>query len=415
MSVLLTNLSTNLLPLISSPAFLAPPAPSVQAPSPNPTQLHALAYATFAGELIETFNDMGLGLDSDMRGDGLKAVREDLVSMVKRVVNPLAQGIKNELCPVIEALEQPPALCNGSQAAPVKGTKPVAPPHASITTLQAILPVHIKALARYATTPTAQSLVASVVICLVWRGLVAIAHRTPQTTPPSSPKLSPSGLKKSRTLSSTTPPTTPPAGRFTLKLPPSRPPSPPGMYGVIKPSTPAGDARALHDLLCALPRPSPERETTRLAREAVDEAFDALSALVSLLDAIHNHALTGLDAEAAEDELERLAANLPTLIALPVLLRAFVLPEAAEVAGLRTVASMLGMQEDEYRSGCLFGFGRAEEYATVVGNRVLDVLRGPEATIDVTHPVTIAVLEWLESRVDEEGQQDYAKEGATAH
>lgn len=399
MSVLLTNLSTNLLPLISAPAFLAPAAPSVSAPSPNPTQLHALAYATFAGELIEAFNDMGLGLDSDMRGDGLKAVREDLASMVKRVVGPLAQGIKNELCPLLEALESPAAAPASAPASGAKGPKLPAPAHPSIGALQAVLPVHAKALGRYAATPTAQALVASVVICLVWRALVAIAHRAPPApSPPPTPKLSP--LKKPRTLSSTTPPTTPPASRFTLKLPPSRPPSPPGASSVHRPSTPAGDARLLFDLLNALPRPTPERETARLAREAVDEAFAALLGLASLLVLVHSGALLAhSDAEAAEAELEQAAADVPTLLALPVLLRALGGPGCS-----RSVPGMLGMEPEAYRVGCLAGFGRAEEYAAPVGARVLDVLRGDEE--GGRGPGEEAVLEWLEGRVEEEAQQE---------
>lgn len=105
MSVLRTNIATNMLPLISSPAFLSPPVPSVQAPNPNPTQLHALAYATFAGELADAFNEMGLGAELDTRDNNLRAVKDDLTSMVGRVVGPLISALKTELCPIIEALE----------------------------------------------------------------------------------------------------------------------------------------------------------------------------------------------------------------------------------------------------------------------------------------------------------------------
>src|ERR1700761_4976547 len=89
LSVLLSNLSAHLLPIISSPLFLSPPAPTLLAPSPNPTQLHALAISAFAGEVLEVFDDFSLGLDGDVRGDGLKVIREGLVSFINRVVNPL--------------------------------------------------------------------------------------------------------------------------------------------------------------------------------------------------------------------------------------------------------------------------------------------------------------------------------------
>ena len=39
-----------------------------QMPNPNPTQLHALALAGIAGELLETFDDLRLGLEVDVRG-----------------------------------------------------------------------------------------------------------------------------------------------------------------------------------------------------------------------------------------------------------------------------------------------------------------------------------------------------------
>jgi hypothetical protein len=81
LSALLTNLSNNLLRLLSSPEFLNPLASTIQAPDPNPTQAHALSYATLAGELLEVFDELGLGLDSDLRGDGLKSTREGLMSV----------------------------------------------------------------------------------------------------------------------------------------------------------------------------------------------------------------------------------------------------------------------------------------------------------------------------------------------
>ncbi|CCM01934.1 uncharacterized protein FIBRA_04007 [Fibroporia radiculosa] len=108
LSVLLSNLSSDLLPLLSSETFHANISPTPQNPLPNATQLHALGLASLAGELLETFDGLGLGLETDMRGDGLKNIREGLVSVVKRVVDPIMNAMKKELLPVLEALETVP-------------------------------------------------------------------------------------------------------------------------------------------------------------------------------------------------------------------------------------------------------------------------------------------------------------------
>ncbi|KAF8134582.1 hypothetical protein EV363DRAFT_899878 [Boletus edulis] len=107
LSVLLSNLSALLLPLLSSPAFLQPPVPTVQMPNPNATQLHALGIADFAGELLSTFDDTALGIETDSRGDGLQPIRAGLVSLIGRVVTPLITGIKEALIPLLDALEIP--------------------------------------------------------------------------------------------------------------------------------------------------------------------------------------------------------------------------------------------------------------------------------------------------------------------
>ena len=68
-------------------------------------------------------------------------------------------------------------------------------------------------------------------------------------------------------------------------------------------------------------------------------------------------------------ELGTLTADLPTLIALPILLNAYVF--TSEKGGPRSIPSILGLPEERYR---LTGFVRAEECTAVVGQRVLDVL-----------------------------------------
>lgn len=390
LSVLVNNLSAHLLPLLTSSAFYSPPAPTVQSPHPNTTQVHALAIATFAGELLEVFDDLGLGLDGDVRGDGLKLIREGLVSLVNRVIGPLVTGIRNELMPLIEALETPNVNHGAKSVATAKSSVVY---HPAIVTLQSVMPIYAKVLARYTTSTASQTTLTTFLISLTWRALVALSHRPfLPASPPPSPKLSLMTMKK-RGSPTTTPNNTPPAGRFTIKLPPSRPPSPP-----VPPVLPtaADDARALYDMFCMFPRPSATKQSTRLAREAVDEAFNGLKALPALIDAVHAlsprklHFQSGPDTGLTHD-LGVLTTELPTLISLPVLLN------ASEGAATTSVASMLGLSEDEYRKGCLSGFGRAEECATAVAQRMLDSL------CTGSHDGAV-VCKWLELEIVETGR-----------
>ncbi|KAJ7502818.1 hypothetical protein B0H11DRAFT_604856 [Mycena galericulata] len=381
LSVLLSNLSAHLLPIISSPFFLSPAAPSLQTPSPNPTQLHALAISAFAGEVLEVFDELALGLDGDARGDGLKVIREGLVSLVTRVVNPLVAGIKAEMMPLLEALEAPNS-CNTTKLA--SGGKNTPVPHQSITVLTSVIPVYARALSRYTASRYAQPALTPFLISVVWRGLVALANRqySPPSQPPSPRLLPVIPVKNRRGSASITPPLTPPSARFSIKLPPSRPPSPPSAQ---VPATTAADARALYDLLATLPRPVADTESTRLANEAIEEAFDGLKALAPLLEAVQTVPSNSAQS-ATQDELEALTEELPTLLALSVLLNAY-----GNKSG-RSVSEMLGLSEEEYRKGCLSGFGRAEECAAAVGQRILNVFRQGE----VVPPV---VREWLEAEM----------------
>lgn len=352
LSVLLTNLSAHLLPLLSSSLFHSS-APTIQNPNPNPTQVHALAIATFAQELLETFDELGLGLDADIRGDGLKSLREGLVSIINRVVGPLVTGIRAELIPVIEALEIP----NNSPPRTVTGSKATTIYHPSIVTLQAVMPIYARALAKYTACPASHTILATFLVAAVWKGSVALSHRPFLSTPSSI---------VSYNDHPPTPPVTPPPGRFTLKLPPSRPPSP-SIPAV--PASASTDAHALFDLLNMLPRPSEARESTRLAWEAVAEALEALDALSALLDSIHNKSSYGRTADDMASEIDSLTEDIPLLIALPVLLHAYGGSDSA------SVASLLGLSESEYRKGCLSGIGRAEECAPVIAHRVMHALK----------------------------------------
>jgi hypothetical protein len=388
LSALLTNLSNNLLRLLSSPEFLNPPAPTILAPDPNPTQAHALSYATLAGELLEVFDELGLGVDSDLRGDGLKPTREGLMSVTTRVIHPLVAGIKSELTSLVEALESPAPISAPKTPA---SSKTVVTQHPSVMTLQAVVQIYARAFMRYFSTTPTQAHLASLEISIVWRALVALAHRTPsQLIPPSSPNLALINAKKCRAVGGT-PPTTPPSTRFILKLPPSRPPSPPTLQPVMPPIV--NDARAVCDLLSSLPRPADDRERTRLAREAVSDACGGLKALLRLMESVQTS--TTHCAEDLAREFGTLTADLPTLIALPILLNAYVF--TSEKGGPRSIPSILGLPEERYRQECLTGFGRAEECTAAVGQRVLDVLSNqPGLTSD---PVAEAVVRWLKTEI----------------
>lgn len=383
LSVLLSNLSSQLLPLISSPAFLSPPAPTLQVPHSNATQLHALGIATFAGELLETFDEFSLGNDHiEMRGDGLKQIREGLVSLVHRVVNPLTVAIKQELLTLVEALEIP----GSAKPLPSNG-KAIGIPllHPSVISLQSIIPIYARALTRYASTPTSQTILASLLISVIWRAMVALSHR-PYTLPvlPLSGALA-TATKRLKSSPSSTPPATPPASRFTIKLPspssrpPSRPPSPPNSAA----SSVATDARVLYELFNQLPRPSLEKASTRLAREAVEEAFHGLEALPSFFDLVPTLPNRVTSDETVLQQLESVTAELPTLIALPVLL---------QISGLSSVSSFVGLSEDEYRNGCLAGFGRADECAAVVGHRVRD-------NLGIDTQLGFIIAKWLDGEI----------------
>lgn len=375
LSVLLTNLSAHLLPLISSTSFLSPSAPTLQAPNPNPTQLHALAIADFSGELLEAFDALDLGHDADQRGDGLRLIREGLVSLVNRVVGPLVSGIRNELMPLMDALEVPNPHIG---LRPAANTKPSGY-HPSIITLQAVMPIYARALKRYTTTSSCQTTLATLIISVIWRGLVALSHRPFMApSPPPSPGLYPSTPKKSP---GPTPPLTP--SRFAIKLPPSRPPSPPSL---AMPASVAADAQALYDLLKMLPCPPADKKSTRLAREVVDDALQGLRALPPLLEAVLSHSSvkeSEHDVDAWAQKLHILSADLPLLIALPVILQG-----SAQYGPVSSVAQLLGFSEDEYRKECLHGFGRAEESSTPIALQLLDVIY-----VDNANPIVSQYLE----------------------
>lgn len=366
LTVLLTNLSNLLLPLLAAQAFLAVPTVSNQWLFPNPVQAHALAVAKFCEELLQVFDQMGLALNVESRGDGLKPIRDGLISLIKRVINPLIGAIRGELIPLMEALEIPNAT------PPVKpvpaSNKPQVAFHPSIVALQTLMPSYGKVLTACTTSSSSQASLASLLISILWKALLALSHRNDtMLSPPTTLELPPA--KKYQV---STPPITPPPGRFSIKLPPSRPPSPPA---VLIHATPAQDCKALYDLLFGLPRPSDGQ-----AREAVDEAFEGLRTLPDLLQAMKARPEN-------VQQLNKLTADIPFLIALPVILHAFSSP------GTSSVATILGISEEDYRKGCLSGFSRAEECAETIGQRVLEIVKTAPTSSEV-------VVHWLESELE---------------
>ncbi|PPQ89510.1 hypothetical protein CVT25_012182 [Psilocybe cyanescens] len=377
-TVLLTNISGQLLPTLSSPSFHAVPTLTNQFAFPNSVQLYALSIAKFCEELLQVFQELGLGTDADIRGDGLKSIRDGFVSVINRIVNPFVAGIRGELTPLVEALESP----NSSHVTKViPGAKSPVVHHPSIVSLQTMMPVYARALTMCTTSILSHATLASLLISVLWKAMVALSHRVDvNPSPLVTPDLLSAKKRRGSPTASTTPPLTPPPGRFMIKLPPSRPPSPPS---VVSYASPAADCKALYELLINFPRPSADHESTRLAREAVDEAFEGLRALPALLDAVSKTVDVSGNPDLIAGTLIRLTTDIPSLIALSVILRAYGGP------GNSSVAAMLGIGEEEYRKACLSGFSRAEECTAAIAQRVMDVLQRDAHSNQI-------VIRWLE-------------------
>jgi hypothetical protein len=130
-----------------------------------------------------------------------------------------------------------------------------------------------------------------------------------------------------------------------------------------------------------------------VAREAVDEALSDLTALATLLENIDNPLFkVGKSQEVILEEIEQITADLPTLIALPVLLRSYSSVTTGSPS-IPPISSIINISEDEYRKSCLSGFGRAEQCSSIIGHSVLDFLR-------VQGGLQSLVAQWLANRVD---------------
>ncbi|KAG8987960.1 hypothetical protein FRB93_004328 [Tulasnella sp. JGI-2019a] len=108
LSVLMTNLTTQVTNLILAPEF----AYTSTVSSLNATHIHALALARFASELLETFDSLGLGRSSQrnqLAGDGLRPDKEALESAVSKVVGPFLAVMKRELAAAVGEFERDPS------------------------------------------------------------------------------------------------------------------------------------------------------------------------------------------------------------------------------------------------------------------------------------------------------------------
>lgn len=153
-------------------------------------------------------------------------------------------------------------------------------------------------------------------------------------------------------------------------------------------ATAAGDCKALLDLIDQLPRPSPDG-SSKLASEAVDEAFKGIRALAVFLEVLQTMKPGSVEKSNPDlaDDLISLCEELPTLIALPPLIRMYASRDVP------SVSEITGLSEDDYRRGILSGFGRAEECADGVGMRVRQRLSATPEANDV-------VIRWLDLELD---------------
>jgi len=102
-----------------------------------------------AGELLETFDDLGLGLitilDPMIKSDSRRSRFRS-----GQMVNPIFYGIQNELLPVIGRLENPNPLSRTGSGLSMKNSKVAPTYHPSILSLQPVAPIYSKALTKIA-------------------------------------------------------------------------------------------------------------------------------------------------------------------------------------------------------------------------------------------------------------------------
>ncbi|QRW23885.1 cytochrome P450 family protein [Rhizoctonia solani] len=331
LNVLLTNVSTLLAPLVVLPPtnVLVPSSPWVQL---GASQAHALGLATLVAELLAS-------LDA-LPGDCAK---------------PVLTAVRTELVALVDALEQAP-LGGGKKDNPLAG-------------------------------PVAPGAIAACEIAVVWRAMVALAHRKidPNSTKPLSTKSSgplksssPTNKPKSTLPRRLTPPSTPPPARFLL--PTSRPPSPPTS---ISPSVQlANDAKIVLSLLDGMPRPAGDdaKEADMLVRLIDGERRSSCHHQLSQIQ----HPAPVLDLVRHINFLGRRRAPGPAGHPHPL---------ARHVR-----CRLLEIDEAAYRERCLSGFGRAEASEGVVVRAVLARLEEQHA-VDARVPAWVKA--WMKTRAED--------------
>ncbi|KAF8331874.1 uncharacterized protein EI90DRAFT_894330 [Cantharellus anzutake] len=419
LTVLLSNLSSLLLPVL---AFIE---------NSSSAQEYCISLAVLGAEVLEALNTipMPAGMSKESRvGDGLKGICEGLESLIKRVISPLVSTIRSSLGVHIDTLSSyNPATGENKSLAALGAAIPGAAPRlakyttpSGVISQSALATLHIglvwRALValseRDVSEPARQGDKEGERGKGTFPGLKVkkeLSFSLHMTTRPSSAQQPPaSPIATSTTFSTgtstTTPPVTPRFKGISLPLPSlSRPPSPQiasvSLNGSTntKPRSPTrqtyplaqllSDAQQTQALLLTLPSPTPGC----FAREAVNEAYDAFEAFIGFLRwlcAVREAQLahegvsrrTGDGSSSArkrkdlEDELDSKTGDFPTLVALPLLLRLLPSNESKKLAGKLTVALLVGMEETEYKSSCLAGFGRAEVCTSAIGRAVLSEL-----------------------------------------
>ncbi|KAG8936286.1 hypothetical protein FRC02_003223 [Tulasnella sp. 418] len=168
LSVLLTNLSQQVTGLILTPEF----TPSSPLLSLNPTQVHAIALAHFASELLETFDTLGLGRTAGpgQGPDGLKAIREGLENVISKVLSPLLTVLKADAVAALDEMEgHSTTEAHGPQMDKLEKTL------VRVSGLVARLTMCVPNTGGQSVF--IQSLIATFNINIVWRSMIALAHR----------------------------------------------------------------------------------------------------------------------------------------------------------------------------------------------------------------------------------------------
>ncbi|KAG8990262.1 hypothetical protein FRB90_001841 [Tulasnella sp. 427] len=168
LTVLITNLTQQVTQLLLAPEF-TPSVPLVL----NATQVHALAYAHFASELLETFDALGLGRVSSRGGaatnDGLRPLKEGLENVVSKVVGPCVGAIKVEVGNVTAELEKESTSTTATSTVDQRFDR----------TLARVGP--LLARCTFAGEPAqsthVQSVLATFEIGVLWASLVALSNR----------------------------------------------------------------------------------------------------------------------------------------------------------------------------------------------------------------------------------------------